>query len=118
MYCVGNLMRLSVVVYVCAFYRDDLGSICERVVDLRRLEIGRHEDEGPQPGGGRGCRGRAGEVAGRGAGQGVGAELDGPRGSHGDDPILERERRVTGVVLEQEVLDTDRLAETTGMDER
>jgi hypothetical protein len=73
------------------------------VIDLRRLQVRRDEDDGPQPERRRRRRGGAGEVAGRGAGQRVEAERDGPRGGDRHDTVLERERRVPGVVLQPEV---------------
>ncbi len=61
---------------------------------------------------------RAGQVAGRRATDGREAQLvGGLRGGDGHRPILEREGRVDGVVLEPQVVQAERLAEAVGADE-
>src|SRR5439155_10163888 len=81
---------------------DDGRAVAQGVFDLGRLEIGRDEDEGAQPGGSRGRGGGPSQVAGRGAGERVEAELDSTGRGDRDDAVLEAERRVAGVVLEVE----------------
>ncbi len=75
---VGDLEAEAVDVVVRAVDADDRRAVAQGVVDLRRLEVRRDEDEGTEPERGRGGRGRPGEIAGRGAGERVEAELDGP----------------------------------------
>ena len=104
---VGDLEAEPVDVVVRAVDADDRRAVAQGVVDLRRLEVRRDEDEGTQPERGRGGGGRPGEVAGRGAGERVEAELDGPGRGDRDDAVLEAQRRVAGVVLEPEAIDAE-----------
>ena len=99
---VGDLEAQPVDVVVGAVDPDDRRAVAEGVLDLGRLEVGRDEDEGTEPGGRGGCGGRAGEVAGRRAGERVEPELDRPGGRDRDDAVLEARGRVAGVVLEAE----------------
>ncbi len=102
---VGDLEAEAVDVVVGAVDRDDGRAVGQGVVDLGRLEVGRDEDVGRQADRGRGGGGRAGQVAGRGAGERLDAELDGPGRGDRDRPVLEAERRVAGVVLEPQPVD-------------
>ena len=86
---VGDLEAQPVDVVVGPVDRHDRRAVGERVVDLGRLEVGRDEDVGGQPDGGRGGRGGPGQVAGGGAGEGLDPEVDGARGGDRDRPILE-----------------------------
>ena len=87
------------------------------MLDLGRLEVGRHEDVGRQPGDGRGgCR-CSGEIAGRRAGEDLQPEVDGFGHGHRHGAILEGQRWVAAVVLDQQPLDPDRLPESGRRDE-
>ena len=88
------------------------------MVDLGRLEVGRDEDVGRQPDRGGGRRGRSGQVAGRGAGEGLDPEVDGPRGGHRNGPILERQRRIAGVVLDEQAVQPERRRKPVGCQQR
>ena len=61
---------------------------------------------------------RVGEVAGRGAGDRVEAELLGARERDGDDAVLERVRRVGGLVLDAQLAEAEALGEAVGLHER
>ena len=115
---VGDLEAQPVDVVVGAVDRHDRRAVGEGVVDLGRLEVGRDEDVGRQPDGGRGRRGRAGEVAGRRAGERLDAEFDGPGGGDRDRPVLERQRRVAGVVLDQQAIQPERRRQPVGRQQR
>ena len=79
---------------------------------LGRFQVGRHEDDGTQPPGRGGGRHGGREVAGGGAGEGVEPPLRRAGGRHGHDAVLERERRVAGVVLDPEPLEAQACRET------
>ena len=115
---VGDLEAQAVDVVVGAVDRDDRRPVGERVLDLGRLEVGRHEHVGGQARCRRGRRGRAGEVAGARAGQRVEPEGERLRRRDRDRAVLERERRVAGVVLDQERVDAEGLAQASGRDDR
>jgi hypothetical protein len=91
---VGELQAQPVDAVVRPGHPDDLGAERLGLGDLGGLEVGRHEHNGLEPV--RGCRPRhgAGQIAGRGAGEGVEAELLRARGCHCDNPILEGERGI------------------------
>ena len=85
---------------------------------LLRLQVGGDEDVRRQAERRCGCRRGAGQVAGRGAGQGLEAEGGGLRRGHRHGPILEGERRVARVVLQPQALDADGFAQPLGGHER
>ncbi len=109
----------AVDVVVVAVDADEAGTVDQRVEDLGGLEIGGNEDGGLEAEA-RGLGGDGvGEVAGRGAADGGEAEALGVGERDGDDAILEGERReADGVVLDEEVVGADALAEISGADER
>ena len=116
---IGDFKTQAVDVVVRAFNGDDGRAVAQGVIDLGRLEACRNEDHGAEPES-RGGRGRrAGEVAGRGTGEGVEAERHGPRGRNRHDAILERQRRVARVVLEIQApaRQTDVRTEPVGADQ-
>ncbi len=88
------------------------------MVDLGRLEVGRDEDVGRQPDRGRGGGRRAGEVAGRGAGERRDAELDGAGRGDRDGPVLEAQRRIARVVLEPEPVDAEDRGQPVRVEQR
>ena len=108
---VGDLEAQPVDVVVGAVDPDDGRAVGERVLDLGGLEVGGDEHEGrdadrprrPRPSRRRGCRwSRRRAPRGRTSRPGRGDR---------DGPVLERERRVAGVVLDQQPFDADRRAE-------
>ena len=111
---VGDLEAQPVDVVVGALDRHDRGAVGERMVDLGRLEVGRDEDVGRQADRRGSRRRRAGEVAGRCAGQRLDAELERPGGRDRDGAVLERQRRVARVVLDPQLLETERRGEALG----
>ncbi len=85
--------------------------------ELLRLEVARNEDRGLHP---LGCRPRchgARQVAGRGAGERIEAELLRLASRDRNDPVLERMRRVGGVELEPELADPELRREARSRDE-
>ncbi len=86
--------------------------------DLLLLEIGRDEDVGLQAERRAGGRRRVGEVAGRGAGECLEAQLTGARGGDRHHAVLEGVRGVRRVVLDPDLAEAEALGETVGADER
>jgi DNA internalization-related competence protein ComEC/Rec2/DNA polymerase III delta subunit len=85
--------------------------------DFGLLQRRRHEDDGvPACASGRGGHG-VGEVAGGGAAQDGEAEFAGRSERDGDDAVLERVRRIAGVVLHPEVAQAQGRAEPIGLDQ-
>ena len=115
---VGDLEAQAVDVVVGAVDRDDRRAVGERMLDLRRLEVGRHEHVRGQARGRRGRRGRAREVAGARAGERIEPEGERLRRRDRDRAVLEREGRVARVVLDQERVDAEGLAQAAGRDDR
>src|SRR5262249_3980772 len=76
-------------VVVAAAHAVDARAVDRRGLDLLRLETRRAEDDGRHPERRRARGDGAGEVAGRGAGEGVEPELLRLRGRDGDDAVLE-----------------------------
>ena len=90
-----------------------------RAQHLALLEAVGDEDVGFEPGRGGVGRHAVGQVARRGAADGLEPELDGLRKCHRDDAVLERERRIIdGVVLDVELGDAERLGQPVGPDKR
>jgi hypothetical protein len=95
---------------VVAAHADDLRAVCARGEDLLGLEVGGDEHVGGQTGVGGVRRDRTGQVAGRGAGDGAEAELDRARERDRHDAVLERVRRVGGLVLDPQLAEPEALA--------
>ena len=115
----GELGAEPVDVVVVAADADQVGPVDAGREQLLLLEVGGDEDVGVEAGGGGVGGDRVGEVAGRGAGDGLEAELvrlgDGDR----DDPVLEGVGRVGGVVLDPELgLDPEPLGQAVGAQQR
>jgi len=113
---VGDLQPEPVDVVVGAVDADDGGAVREGVVDLGGLQVGRDEDEGPQAGRSRRRGRRPSEVAGRRAGDRVEAELDRSGDRDRNNPVLEAQRRVAGVVLEPQPVDAEVIPVVQGND--
>ena len=115
----GELGAEAVDVVVGAAHADQLGAVDAGREQLLLLEVGGDEDVGLQAGrGGVGGDG-VGEVAGRGAGDGVEAELARLGDGDGDDAVLERVGRVGGVVLDPELAaDAQPLRQPVGAQQR
>jgi hypothetical protein len=79
--------------------------------DLLLLEVGRDEDVGLHAERGAVGGDRVGQVAGRGAREDLVAELAGARRGDRDDAVLERVRRVRGVVLDPHLAQAEALGE-------
>ncbi len=78
-----------------------------------------HEDVGGQAERRSGRGRRTGQVAGRGARQRLVAELDRLRGGNGDDPVLERVRRVRRLGLDVEIaVEAELRGQPVGLDQR
>ncbi len=88
------------------------------MLDLGGLEVGRDEDVRRQPHGRGGSGGRTRQVAGRGTGQRLDAEVEGSRGGDRDGAVLEAQRRVAGVVLDPQPVDAQHGREPVGGEER
>ncbi len=97
---VGQLGGQLVDVVVAALDGDQGAAVDRRAEDLLRLQVGRDQDHRADPGPGRGRGHRVGQVAGRGAGQDLEAELQGGGQRDGHDPVLERVGRVGPLVLD------------------
>ena len=115
----GDLRAEAVDLVVVALDRDHLGAVDRGAQDLALLEAVGNQDVGLQPGGGGVGRHAVGQVARRGAADGLEAELDGLRKRHRDDAVLERERRmIDGVVLDVKLRDAERPGQPIGPDQR
>ena len=114
----GELGAEPVDVVVVAPDADQVGAVDAGREQLLLLEVGGDEDVGVEAGGGGVRRDRVREVAGRGAGHGLEAELLGLRDRDGDHAVLERVRRVGGVVLDPELAQAEPLGEAVGADQR
>ena len=86
--------------------------------DLALLEVVRDEDDRLHPGAGAVRGDGVREVAGAGAGDAGVAELARLRDRDGDDAVLERPRRVDGVVLDPEPLEAERRRQVVGAQQR
>ena len=86
--------------------------------ELLLLEVGGHEDVGVEARRGRVRGDGVGEVAGRGAGDRLEAQLLRLRDGDRDDPVLERMGRVGGVVLDPELAEAEALGQAVGADQR
>ena len=116
---VGDLGAQPVDVVVVAADLHEPRPEHERRHDLARLEVVGNEDDGAEPRGGGVGRDGVGEVAGRGAADGVEAELDRARDGHRDHAVLVAEGRVVGaVVLEVELAHAQLAAQALGPHER
>ncbi len=105
-------------VVVVALDGDEVRAVDPRGEDLLLLEVGGDEDVGLEAErGGVGGHG-VGQVAGRGAGDDLVAELAGALERDGDDAVLERVRRVGGVVLDVHLADPEPLGEPVGLEQR
>ncbi len=109
---VGDLAAQPVDVVIVALDRDGFRAVDRRADDLSLLQPFGDEDVAVEPRlGGVGGDG-VGEIAGRGAGDGVEAELDRLGDRHRDDPVFVGESRVVDrVVLDVELLDAERVAQ-------
>ena len=106
-------------VVVGAVDHEHRGAVGGRGDDLLALEVGGDEDVGRQAQRGPGGRRRAGQVARRGAGERLVAELDGLGGGHRHDPVLERVRRVRRLGLDVELaLEPELGRQPVGPDQR
>ena len=115
----GELGAEAVDVVVVAADTDQVGPVDAGGEQLLFLEVGGDEDVGVEAGGGRVGGDRVGEVAGRGAGDGVEAELLRLGDGDGDDPVLEGVGRVGGVVLDPELgVEPEALGEPVGAQQR
>ncbi len=113
----GDLRGEPVHVVVVAVHGDQRAAVHRGGDDLGPLEVGGDEDDRLHAGAGPGGGHRVGEVAGRGTGEDLAAELAGGRQRDRDDPVLEGVRRVAGVVLDPEVLDAELATEVVGLDQ-
>src|SRR5207249_10759301 len=115
---VGDLAAEAIDIVIVAVDRDQRRLIDRGADDLARLEIGRDEDAGAQAGLGGVRRDRAGEVAGRGAGQRIEPELERFGRGDRDRAVLEGEGRVNRVVLDVEIAQPEGAAQVVRLDER
>ena len=114
----GELRAQAVDVVVVAVDGNDVAAVDRRGDDLALFEVGGDEHVRAQPGV-RGVRGdRVGEVAGRSTGRDLEAELERLAQRDGDDPVLERVRRVAGVVLQPHLAEAELRREAVGPHER
>ena len=95
-----QLRAEAVDVVVGAPDRDQVGAVDAGREELLFLEIGRDEHVGLEPSRGGVGGDRVGQIPGRGAGDRLKPELARTRERDRDDPVLERVRRVGGVVLD------------------
>ena len=106
-------------VVVVAADADQVGAVDAGREQLLLLEVGGDEDVGVEAGGGGVGGDGVGEVAGRGAGDGLEAELLRLGDGDGDDPVLEGVGRVGGVVLDPELgVEPEPLGEPVGAQQR
>ncbi len=115
----GELRAEPVDVVVVAADADQVGPVDAGREQLLFLQVGGDEDVGVEARGGGVGGDRVGEVAGRGAGDGVEAELQRLRDGDRDDPVLERVGRVGGVVLDPDLrLGPEPLGQPVGLQQR
>ncbi len=114
----GQLRAEAVDVVVVAVDADQTGAVDARCEQLLGLEVGGDEDVGVEAGGRGVCGDGIGEVARRGAGDGLVAELTRLCQGDGDDAILERVGRVGGVVLDPQLAQAEALGEAIGTHQR
>ena len=115
----GELGAEPVDVVVVAAHADQVGAVDAGREQLLLLEVGGDEDVGLEPGGGGVGGDGVGEVAGRGAGDGLEAQLARLRDGDGDDPVLEGVGRVGGVVLDPQLgVEAETLGQPVGPDQR
>ena len=108
---VRDLEAQAVDVVVGPVDPHDGRAVGERVLDLGRLEVGGNEHVGRDADRGSSGGRRAREVSGARAAERLEAEGAEPGRGDRDRPILERQRRVAGVVLDQQPFDADRRTE-------
>ena len=114
----GKLGAEPVDVVVVAVDRHQVRAVDAGGEDLLLLEVGGHEDVGLEPGGGRVRRDGVGEVPGGGTGDDVVAELLRLGDGHAHHPVLERVRRVGGVVLDEHLPHAEPLGQALGAHQR
>jgi len=114
----GDLRAEAIDVVVVAAHGDEVGSVHAGGQHLLLLQVGGNEDVGLEAGRRSVSRDRVGEIAGRGAGDRLEAELPGPGERHRDDPVLERVRRIGGVVLDPDLPQTELVGEAIGAQQR
>ena len=116
---VADLRAEPVHAVVVATHADERRAIDGGAHELGGLEVLGHEDDRAQARRGRARRHRVGEVPGRRAADRVHAELPRLAERHRHQPVLERQRGMTGrVVLHPEVGDAEALAEAGSGEER
>ena len=117
-FLIGEARAEPVDLVVRTEHADHGGAVRGRAGDLSFVGRRGHKDERAEPIARRRGGDRAREVAGRCAGDRVEPELEGASERDGDRPVLERERGIARVVLDEEIRDTDRCAESRRADER
>ena len=105
-------------VVVAAAHADQLRAVDAGREQLLLLEVGGDEDVRLEPSGRGMRRDRVGQVAGRGAGDRLEAELARLGQRDGDHPVLERVGRVRGVVLDPDLAEPEPLGEPVGAQQR
>ena len=105
-------------VVVGAAHGHDLRAVGAGREHLLLLEVVRDQHVGGQPGGRGVGRDRVREVARGGTRERVEAELPCTRERDGHDAVLERVRRVRGLVLDPQLADPEALSEPLGLHER
>ena len=105
-------------VVVVAAHLDQVRAVHPGGQDLLLLEVGRDEDVGLHAQRRAVGGDRVGQVAGRRAGQHLEAELAGAGAGDRDDAVLERVRRVGGVVLDPHLAQAEALGQAVGADQR
>ena len=113
----GDLARELVDVVVVALDRDEVLGVDRRVDLLGRLEVAGDEHHGADARARSGCRDRVGQVAGRGAGEHLAAELAGGAQRAGHDPVLEGVGRVGAVVLDPQVREAELAGQVVGLEQ-
>ncbi len=114
----GELGAEAVDVVVVAPHRDEVAAVHAGGEHLLLLEIERDEHVRLHPGRRGMGRDRVGEVAGRGAGDGLEAELTGAGQRDRDDAILERMRGIGRVVLDPYLPQAELLGQPVGLQQR
>src|SRR5262249_50671964 len=115
---IGDLGAQAIHVVVVAVDRDEGWLVDRRAEDLPLLQVGRDEDAGADAGAGSVRRDRASEIAGRGAGERVEAQLDRLRAGHRYRPVLEGERRIDRVVLDVQLAQPELARQVVRPDQR
>ena len=115
---VGQLRAEAVDVVVGAVDRDDRGVVDGGAQHLAGLQVVRDEDDGAHAAAGRVCGDGVGQVAGRGAGQRLEAELAGATAGHGHDAVLEGPGGVHRVVLDPQFAHAEFAGQVVGPQQR